>query len=113
MCAFTKSATDPNLGNDTICMDYLGVNVQEVQDLLSRVYPNPADQFVKFDFSGQEGKGLLELRDNLGRVIHTEWIELGNGATHEVKTERYASGVYNYRFILRDKVQHGQVVIRR
>jgi parallel beta-helix repeat protein len=113
MCAFTKSATDPNLSNDTICMDYLGVSVNEVEDLLSRVYPNPADQFVKFDFSGQEGKGLLELRDNLGRVIHTEWIELGNGSTHEVKTERYASGVYNYRFVLRDKVQHGQVVIRR
>lgn len=113
MCAFTKSATDPNLSNDTICMDYLGVSVNEVQDLLSRVYPNPADQFVMFDFSGQEGKGLLELRDNLGRVIHTEWIELGNGSTHEVKTERYAAGVYNYRFVLRDKVQHGQVVIRR
>ncbi|MDP2188039.1 MAG: GEVED domain-containing protein [Sphingobacteriaceae bacterium] len=113
MCAFTKSATDPNLANDTICMNYLNVSVNEVQDLLSRVYPNPADQFVKFDFSGQEGNGLLELRDNLGRVIHTEWIELSNGATHEVKTERYASGVYNYRFILRDKVQHGQVVIRR
>jgi hypothetical protein len=113
MCAFTKSATDPNLANDTICMNYLGVSVNEVQDLLSRVYPNPADQFVVFDFSGQEGKGLLELRDHLGRVIFTEWIELSNGATHEVKTERYASGVYNYRVILRDKVQHGQVVIRR
>lgn len=113
MCAFTKSATDPNLANDTICMDFLGVSVNEVQDLLSRVYPNPADQFVVFDFSGQEGKGLLELRDNLGRVIFTEWIELSNGSTHEVKTERYAAGVYNYRFVLRDKVQHGQVVIRR
>lgn len=113
MCSFTKSATDPNLVNDTICMDYLAVGVDEVEDLLNRVYPNPADQFVNFDFSGQEGKGLLELRDQLGRVVYTEWIELGNGTTHEVKTERYAAGVYNYRFVLRDKVQHGQVVIRR
>jgi hypothetical protein len=113
MCAFTKSATDPNLGNDSICMDYLSVGVDEVEDLLNRVYPNPADQFVNFDFSGQEGRGLLELRDNLGRVVYTEWIELSNGTSHEVKTERYAAGVYNYRFVLRDKVQHGQVVIRR
>lgn len=113
MCAFSKSATDPNLGNDTICMDYLAVGVDEVEDLLNRVYPNPADQFVNFDFSGQEGKGLLELRDQLGRIVYTEWIELSNGATHEVKTERYAAGVYNYRFVLRDRVQHGQVVIRR
>jgi hypothetical protein len=113
MCSFTKSATDPNLVNDTICMDYLAVGVDEVEDLLNRVYPNPADQFVNFDFSGQEGKGLLELRDQLGRVVYTEWIELSNGTSHEVKTERYAAGVYNYRFVLRDRVQHGQVVIRR
>ena len=113
MCAFTKSSTDPLLTNDTLCMAFLNVNVEDVSNLLNRVYPNPADQFVTFDFGSQEGKGLLELRDNLGRVIYTEWIELSKGATHEVKTERYAAGVYNYRFVLRDKVQHGQVVIRR
>ena len=114
LCAYTKGlATDVNLANDTSCATFLNVNVEEVNNLLSRVYPVPADQFVNFDFGAQQGAGELELRDNLGRLVYSTWVDLSNGALHEVKTGSYAAGVYNYRFVMNDKVQHGQVVVRR
>ena len=113
MCAYTKSNTDPNLANDTTCRTYLNVSVEERTDLLSRVYPNPADQFVNFEFAGKEGAGTLEIRDQLGRMVYSAQVDLSTGGRHEVKTETFSSGVYNYRFVQADKVQHGQVMIRR
>lgn len=113
MCAYTKSNTDPNLANDTTCRTYLNVSVEERNDLLSKVYPNPADQFVNFEFAGKEGVGTLEIRDQLGRMVYQSQVDLSTGGRHEVKTETLSSGVYNYRFVQADKVQHGQVMIRR
>jgi len=114
LCAYTKGlATDVNAANDTSCSTFLNVNVEEVNNLVSKVYPVPADQFVNFDFGAQQGAGTLELRDNLGRVVYSTWVDLSNGSMHEVKTSSYAAGVYNYRFVLNDKVQYGQVVVRR
>ncbi|MDP2187172.1 MAG: T9SS type A sorting domain-containing protein, partial [Sphingobacteriaceae bacterium] len=78
-----------------------------------KVYPVPADQFVNFDFGAQQGSGALELRDNLGRLVYSMPIDLSTGSKHEVKTGNLAAGVYNYRFVMNDKVQYGQVVVRR
>jgi hypothetical protein len=113
MCAYTKSNTDPNLANDTTCRTFLNVSVEEQAQLLNRVYPNPADQFVNFEFAGKDGVGTLEIRDQLGRMVYRAQVDLSTGSSHEVKTETLSSGVYNYRFLQADKVQHGQVMIRR
>jgi hypothetical protein len=114
LCAYTKGlSADVNLANDTSCTTFLNVNVKEVNDLVSKVYPVPADQFVNFDFGAQQGTGMLELRDNLGRLVYITPIDLSTGAMHEVKTGSYAAGVYNYRFVTDSKVQYGQVVVRR
>ena len=114
LCAYTKGlSTDVNLANDTSCATFLNVNVEEVNNLVSKVYPVPADQFVNFDFGAQQGTGMLELRDNLGRLVYSTPIDLSTGAMHEVKTGSYAAGVYNYRFVTDSKVQYGQVVVRR
>lgn len=114
LCSYTKGlATDVNLANDTSCATFLNVNVEEVNSLVSKVYPVPADQLVTFDFGAQQGTGILELRDNLGRLVYSTPIDLSTGSMHEVKTGSYAAGVYNYRFVMDSKVQYGQVVVRR
>lgn len=114
MCAYTKGlAGDIDPSNDTICRTYMAVNVEETNQLIGNLYPNPADQFVNIVFAATEGNGKLEIRDNLGRVVHSEFVDLANGNVVEVKTDRFASGVYNYRFVLQDKVQQGQLMIRR
>lgn len=114
MCAYTKGlAGDIDPSNDTICRTYMAVNVEETNQLIGNLYPNPADQFVNIVFAATEGAGRLEIRDNLGRMVHSEVVDLTNGNMVEVKTDRFASGVYNYRFVLQDKVQQGQLMIRR
>ena len=113
LCAYSKWSSDVNLANDTTCGTFLNVSVEEQAGLVSRVYPNPADGFVKFDFGSAEGVGTLEIRDQLGRVVYSNQVDLSTGATHEVKTREFAAGVYNYRFVLEGKMQQGQVAIRR
>lgn len=112
-CVYTKWSNDINLSNDSTCATFLNVSVEEQAGLVSRVYPNPADGFVKFDFGAAEGVGTLEIRDALGRVVYNNVVDLSTGATHEVKTRELAAGVYNYRFVLQGKMQQGQVMIRR
>jgi hypothetical protein len=113
LCTYSKWSNDANLANDTTCATFLNVNVEEQANLVSRVYPNPADGFVKFDFGSAEGVGTLEIRDQLGRLVYSNLVDLSVGATHEVKTRELAAGVYNYRFVLQGKLQQGQVMIRR
>ncbi|MFN3530712.1 MAG: T9SS type A sorting domain-containing protein [Bacteroidia bacterium] len=113
LCAYSSWTADTNPANDTTCASYQAVKVEEVHDLVGRVYPNPASQFVKFDIAAQEGVGTLEIRDNLGRVVWRETVEVSIGNTHQISTEAYAAGVYNYRFMLGEKLQQGQFMIRR
>lgn len=113
LCAYVRWTDDSNASNDTACAQYNAVGVEEVNDLLRKVYPNPADQYVMFDFGTAEGVGTLEMRDQLGRVVRSQVIDLSTGAAHEVRTNDLAAGIYNYRFVLHNKVQYGQVVIKR
>jgi hypothetical protein len=113
LCAYTRWASDTTASNDTACVQYSAVGVESVNHLLNRVYPNPADQFVMFDFGMSEGVGTLELRDQLGRIVRAQTIDLSLSERHEIRTEHLATGVYNYRFVFKNQVQNGQVVIRR
>ena len=113
LSAYIRWVDDMNSANDTAFTQFNAVGVEEVTNLLRNVYPNPADQFVKFDFGTADGNGTLEIQDQLGRVVCSRFIDLSHGAVHEVRTTEFAAGIYNYRFVQHNKVQHGQVVIRR
>lgn len=113
LCTYTRWSNDTNASNDTSCVQFTAVGVESVNHLLSRVYPNPADQFVMFDFGMTEGVGTLELRDQLGRIVRTQTIDLSLNERHEIRTQDLATGVYNYRFVFKNQVQNGQVVIKR
>jgi hypothetical protein len=117
LCSYTKGlAGDVNLANDTSCATVavsVGGSVEEVSTLIGRVYPVPADQHVLFEFGALEGSGQLEIRDNLGRVVYSSFVSIEPGYLHDVKTETWAAGVYNYRLVSGDKLQQGQLMIRR
>jgi len=81
--------------------------------LIGNVYPNPAESFVNFEFNEFQGKGTLEITDKLGRVVATVAIDRENGNIHTLRTESWSAGMYNFRFIARDQVQHGNVIISR
>jgi hypothetical protein len=113
LCTYTRWPDDTNANNDTSCVQFTAVGVESVNHLLNRVYPNPADQFVVFDFGANEGLGTLELRDQLGRVVRSLIIDLTTNERYEIRTDNLAVGVYNYRFVLKNQVQNGQVIINR
>lgn len=117
ICSYTKGlAGDINIANDTTCATIdviVGGSVAEVNTLIGRVYPVPANQHVNFEFGSNEGSGNLEIRDNLGRVVYTSLLEFEAGYVHDVKTDTWAAGVYNYRFVSGDILQQGQLMIRR
>jgi hypothetical protein len=112
-CVYSKWSSDVDLNNDTTCATFLNVSVEEQVGLVNRVYPNPADGIVNFDFGAAEGVGTLQIRDQLGRVVYATTVDLSQRSLHEVKTRELATGVYNYQFILEGKVQQGQIMIKR
>lgn len=112
-CVYSKWSSDVDLNNDTTCATFLNVSVEEQVGLVNRVYPNPADGIVNFDFGAAEGVGTLQIRDQLGRVVYATTVDLSLGSLYEVKTRELATGVYNYQFILEGKVQQGQIMIKR
>jgi hypothetical protein len=105
-----------NRANDTAFVTVnSSINVEELalnNRLIGNVYPNPAANYVNFEFNEFTGQGTLEILDQLGRVVAVEQVNRENGRLHTVQTESWSAGMYNYRFIARDQVQHGTVIIR-
>ncbi|MFN3530545.1 MAG: T9SS type A sorting domain-containing protein [Bacteroidia bacterium] len=113
LCAYTKWVPDTNFANDTACITYQAVSVHNTEDIVGNVYPNPANQFVKFDFATHNGMATLEIRDNLGRILHREAVDLSAASYYQLGTEAYAAGLYHYRIVLRNQVHQGQFIIKR
>jgi len=118
MCANTTGMPNElNRSNDTSCINLLSnVSVEELTQnnrLIGKVYPNPAESFVNFAFNEFQGKGTLEILDNLGRVVATVSIDSENGKLHTLSTESWSAGLYSYRFIVQDQVQHGNLIISK
>lgn len=112
----TGVPNEVNRANDTAFVTVnSSINVEELMlnnRLIGNVYPNPAENFVNFEFNEFTGQGTLEILDQLGRVVAVEQVNRENGRLHTIRTETWSAGMYNYRFIARDQVQHGTVIIR-
>lgn len=112
----TGAANEVNRANDTAFVTVNStINVEELalnNRLIGNVYPNPAANYVNFEFNEFTGQGTLEILDQLGRVVAVEQVNRENGRLHTIRTESWSAGMYNYRFIARDQVQHGTVIIR-
>jgi len=118
MCANTTGvANEVNRSNDTSCINLTSiVSVAELAQnnrLIGKVYPNPAESFVNFEFNEFKGSGLLEIHDKLGRVVATLAIDRANGKMQTIQTDSWSAGMYSYRFIASDQVQHGNLIINR
>jgi len=117
ICANTTGLpNEVNRANDTACVNLVSiVSVQELAQnnrLIGKVYPNPAESFVNFAFNEFQGKGILEIHDNLGRVVATIAVDRENGQVQTIRTDSWSAGMYSYRFIASDQVQHGNLIIK-
>ena len=116
LCANTTGLpNEVNRANDTACVTAQPtVSIAELQNssrLIGKVYPNPAESFVNFAFNEFNGRGILEIHDNLGRVVATIAVDRENGKLHTVRTDSWSAGMYSYRFIASDQVQHGNLIV--
>ncbi|MDG1333919.1 MAG: CotH kinase family protein [Crocinitomicaceae bacterium] len=70
-------------------------SVEEIQSTQVRVFPNPADSYVLFEFTELIGDGTLELFDHSGKLVQTTSIQ--NAYQTEIDLTQFANGVYTYR----------------
>ncbi len=118
ICANTTGMPNEiNRANDTSCISITTTisveNLYANNRLIGNVYPNPAESFVNFEFNEFQGKGTLEIHDKLGRVVANIAVDRENGHVHTLRTDSWSAGMYSYRFIARDQVQHGNLIIRQ
>lgn len=113
LCAYVKGVTDDvNLSNDTSCVTFLALDLLE-SELLSRVYPNPASDFVNFEFKAQQGSAKLVIMDKLGKTVYQELIDLSTANAWQLSTQTYAAGLYTYRLLVDSQVEQGKFIIAK
>ena len=84
------------------------VGIEKVSTLLSKVYPNPADDFIIFEFSGKVSQ--IEVMDISGKVLINQMVE--DGST-QVKLDLSGldKGLYMYRVSEDDVQQTGKLIV--
>jgi len=113
LCAYVKGVTnDVDTSNDNTCNTFIALDVNEAQ-LVARVYPNPAKNFVNFEFKAQQGSATLVILDQLGKVSHQELIDLSTAGAWQLSTQTYAAGMYTYRLVVGSNVEQGKFIITK
>ena len=87
------------------------LNTEEVQGREVRVYPNPASDFVVFEFSQLSSNGVLELLDASGKVVGSNFFD----ATYQVEMNLngLAHGIYTYRITNADQAPIiGKIIVQ-
>ncbi|MEO6542021.1 MAG: T9SS type A sorting domain-containing protein, partial [Ferruginibacter sp.] len=75
---------------------------------LLNIYPNPATQFVQFDFSGKQKTILVNIFDAQGRHVHTS--TLVNQLPLKLNIEKLAKGQYNVQLSDGEIVETGNFI---
>ena len=117
ICANTTGMPgEVNRANDTVCISVNStVSVEElaVNDrLIGRVYPNPASDVVNFEFNEFKGKGVLEIVDQLGRVVNRTELSRATRTFINCKL-KLGRLMYSYRLTTVTQLQTGKLVIRK
>ncbi|MFN3529989.1 MAG: hypothetical protein ACK417_08735 [Bacteroidia bacterium] len=111
LCAYTRWTADLNANNDSSCVLYQAVKVQEQPSMITRVYPNPTSQFVWFDIDAEHRGGRLEVRDAAGKLVASRILAAEE--RYELNVEAWAAGMYTYAYVGEKSIHRGQFVVKR
>ncbi len=112
---------DQNNVNDSVMVTVLftcnttGIKTNfEPEYSISEPYPNPASQFVKFDFDlMKEGNATLKIYSLVGSLVEEIKI-IENSGTIQVDTDKYQEGFYFYTFTAEGKdLTTGKFIVNR
>ncbi|MFH0758629.1 MAG: putative Ig domain-containing protein [Bacteroidota bacterium] len=96
------------LVNHSFTVTVGAVGIEEVSSLVTKVYPNPADEYVTFEFSGSASH--IEISDLAGKVLVDR--KIGDGARQvQIDVSGLNDGMYMFRVIEGDTHQTGKLII--
>jgi hypothetical protein len=114
MNSFLGSAWDeasedwiPNLKGDYFYSEQNVSAVNETEEEISRIYPNPCSDYIAFSFSDNFHQITLKLFDLQGRKLLTRAFK-----NHEIiRLEGLENGIYVYELLTSDgKIQSGRLI---
>jgi hypothetical protein len=87
----------PSMANDTILRVYLTpdftlLNVAATENAEPVLYPNPVAEEL-FVHVAEQGQTVIELRNSLGQLVHTQ-VQNGSG-TAVIPVKKFAAGIYS------------------
>lgn len=118
ICVYTTLTNDVDVTNDTTCISLsvaIGIDEIETDQFINRIYPNPAQDYVVFEFGENIQRGNLQLYDKLGKLVG-EWVITPQDISSKqmkVELKNLAEGIYNYKITSQDKYQSGNIVIHK
>jgi hypothetical protein len=112
---------DKNNVNDSVMVTVLftcnttGIEINgETKHSISEPYPNPASQFVKFDYDLiKSGNATLKIYSLVGKLVEEIQIIEKTG-TIQINTDKYQEGFYFYTFSTDGKdLTTGRFIVNR
>jgi hypothetical protein len=113
LCIYTKGlSTDINPSNDTTCMLVpMCSSVEGLSSLLSKVYPNPANDEVYFELqTPADNNTRIVLLDPIGKVVQRIRLEADQKLVR-IALNSLAPGMYSYRLERQVEVGQGKLMI--
>ena len=87
------------------------ISVNEIEDFQMSLYPNPADDFIKFNFSDNKTSKInMIVRNVLGGIIYTK--EFSANGIFKINTENISNGIYFLTLISGEKISTKKFVIQ-
>lgn len=87
--------------------DVISVNADKAMegDLISNVFPNPAESYVTFTYTGFDSQTALNVQvvDHMGSVVMNEDFNTFNGMPSTLRVDDLAKGVYQMVFTQGDR----------
>lgn len=114
LCAYVSQlAGSNNTANDTACVNFLNVSTQDINNLVNRIYPNPANDKVTIELKEMNSAASkLILLDPLGKQVKLLEIP-ANVQIIQLEVFDLAPGLYSYRIESKNQTGVGKLVITR
>jgi hypothetical protein len=106
---------DDNPGNDQVCMDLTVTSIQGHQldpNLVTKLYPNPADDLLHLETNLDIGEFQLMIIDGSGKIVRQEEFYQVNGSGfYTLDIKQYPRGIYMVKIIQGNKFAIQRVVM--
>jgi N-acetylneuraminic acid mutarotase len=108
------SGEDYPYWKDTLYIPVLPVNIKEIREPITRIYPNPTNDLLNIEISNSGKQGLeIEIRDITGKVIYQKKYNNANAHfTEQFDLSGFTKGIYLIKVRQADRVYVGKIIVR-